>query len=143
MSDAYHGFFKPHRFPAQRGFSAPSAFNAVALSSSHKGHGYFSTVHRELAELFPWLYIQSVEFMYAKQGTTLVKTVLYDQAKMFDLLRLLEVLRTLFPASVFCTLFNMIKFVVPNQDAMSASRIAPVYARGRLPPGCMTLEMLQ
>ena len=96
-----------------------------------------------MAEFFPWLYIQNIEFMYRKQGTNLCKTMLYCQSRLYDILRLLEVARTVLPSPMYCTWFNMVKFVVPNQDTMRACHVPPRDAARVLDPGCMTRDMLR
>ena len=63
--------------------------------------------------------------MYEKTGTNMVKGVLHNPCRLYDLCRMLEVFRTVCPAAVYTTLFNMVKFVVPNLDAVRMTHRTP------------------
>lgn len=89
-----------------------------------------------MGDKFPWLLVQDVSALFQKKGTTMVNSVLYMPTKLFDCLRLLEVVRTVCPCGVFSTLFNMVRYVVPNVDSKVYTRMPPrdVLLNRRIPP---------
>ena len=65
----------------------------------------------------------------------MVNSVLYKPIVLYDSMCLLEVVRTVCPADVFSTLFNMVRFVVPNVDSKVYTRMPPrdILANPRIP----------
>lgn len=101
------------------------------------GQRYYSMLCTSMERDFPWLLIQNPALMFSKQGTNMVRSVLYRPAVLYDVVRMLEVARTVMPGPMFCTWFNMVKFVVPNLDAKLWCKTNPEEAVRlmSLPPG--------
>lgn len=70
-------------------------------------------MQEDLERVFPWRLIQHPGQIYAKAGTNLAADVLFHHGKLYDLMRILEVARTLYPSDIYVTWFKMLKVVVP------------------------------
>ena len=103
---------------------------------------YYTHVYRQMGRMFPWRLIQSPADMNESRGISLSNSVLFKHGKLYDVLRILEVGRTLFPCPLYETWFKMLKVVVPVQPGASTWVKRPPRQARQSPAGSMVRTML-